>query len=1262
MAINKQNKIFKFPFDINPNVFLILAIIFFILSTKKVSNLIFPEISPHYIIEKIENDIYSKIDYFKYELKNKSIINKALNQTLNKEEQNYLLNSPIQFQLLSNNEIKYWNTKNIDALTNSNLPDDSCYYYNDKSTHYVLYSQTIDSIHQSKAILIIPIKKDYYTSDNQYINLIYAIPKKINILANFVKYNSNNNKNLLPIQYNKQDVFYIEVLKDNLNKNSDDYSGLWGKALIFIFFGISLHTYFKVMVKNKKPIYIFIALVLSIFLIRLSAYKFNFLIDFSEYNLFNPETFANDAINKSIGDLLINMCLTFWAFLFFSINVQGKVTKISNKNIQIVFSIIVITIGCLIIKQFINIIYGLVFDSIINFDITLISKINLQTIIAYVIVLIISANIFIVCLICNNYIKNSLKNNYIKYSTILVLISIAFILVPNKYGINHLLFIPLIWGVFALVDFSFPRVKFEINSFYLNIWFVSISTLSALILLTLIIKKDRDYKDFIADNLVEEKDIQVEFKLNKIYHQIQNDKELVNKIINNESYHHISSYIYINYFSGLENKNNIGIYVFNKNNQNINILDSISNKDLQDIYSNQDKTISEFNDNIFILSNNTDMQHYIMNISLNDSNVNNGNIFINISKLKYEHFKSIISLTQFPDYPLNNTYNNYSYAIYDNGKLTYQKNNFNIFYSDININKIFNYGKTKTSHSYKNGYDITYKNFPKLNKSIIIAKKASYLDLFISLLAYSFFVYLTTIYLYIFGNIIARSNFNSKRLRNLLSLNLRFKIQVSILLIVLFSFFTIGFLFIKISKNTIVEKTQENLIERTSFIKNQFLDFYQNYQENNKNNDSIDRIKQLTYLINQLSNKYNVTLSLFNPHNGILQYSTQNNLLQKGLLCNLIPQNTYYNLMHYNIEYVINFESMNDVNYIASYFLLNDNTNKHVAIIQIPNILSSFEISKQTSELFITILNISVFVFFIVYILSHFISKSVSNPFRIIVNKFTKINLEEINEPLTWNSNDEIGLLVKQYNRMLKKLENSTKLLTKTERELAWREMAKQVAHEIKNPLTSMKLSIQMLDRAIKNNSPNVKEQAQKVTNTIIEQIEALTIIATDFSMYAKLSDSKKEIIELHELLQNATGMYNDNNNLEFLFHIPNFNIKLLIDKNQLLRVITNIIQNAIQAIPSKQKGFITLDIIKLKDNFVRIAISDNGIGIDEDKKAFLFTPYFTTKSSGSGIGLAMCKDIIEQFGGKISFESETHIGTTFYIDLPIYNPDDLEN
>ena len=235
---------------------------------------------------------------------------------------------------------------------------------------------------------------------------------------------------------------------------------------------------------------------------------------------------------------------------------------------------------------------------------------------------------------------------------------------------------------------------------------------------------------------------------------------------------------------------------------------------------------------------------------------------------------------------------------------------------------------------------------------------------------------------------------------------------------------------------------------------------------------------------------------------------------------------------------------------------------------------------------------------------------------------------------------------------MLAELEKSADLLAKSEREGAWREMAKQVAHEIKNPLTPMKLSIQHLQRALKDNSPDIKELTEKISGRLIEQIDNLSNIATAFSDFAKMPQGEFVKIDIEPILLSTVELFRESENVEINLSYPDKECIVYGDKEQLMRVFTNIIKNSTQAIPDSKRGIIDIQVIEKSTHYL-ISIKDNGVGIPEEKRTHIFEPNFTTKSSGTGLGLAICKNIIERMNGRISFESEVNEYSVFYIQLP---------
>jgi len=269
-----------------------------------------------------------------------------------------------------------------------------------------------------------------------------------------------------------------------------------------------------------------------------------------------------------------------------------------------------------------------------------------------------------------------------------------------------------------------------------------------------------------------------------------------------------------------------------------------------------------------------------------------------------------------------------------------------------------------------------------------------------------------------------------------------------------------------------------------------------------------------------------------------------------------------------------------------------------------------------------------------------------------IMGQFSTINLQR-NERIQWPYNDEIGLLVAEYNKMVNKVEENAALLAQSERETAWREMARQVAHEIKNPLTPMKLNIQYLQQAMRRDVPNIKELTDKAADSIIEQIDNLSYIASEFSNFAKMPEARPEKLELGALLNKAVELYQNDQHIKFTIIESSEPLYVYSDRSQLLRVFTNLLENAKQSIPAGNQGNV-LVTVKTENNSVTISIADNGTGISDEVVKKLFQPYFTTKSSGTGLGLAMTKKIIEFWKGEIWFETKEGVGTTFYIKMPL--------
>ena len=253
-----------------------------------------------------------------------------------------------------------------------------------------------------------------------------------------------------------------------------------------------------------------------------------------------------------------------------------------------------------------------------------------------------------------------------------------------------------------------------------------------------------------------------------------------------------------------------------------------------------------------------------------------------------------------------------------------------------------------------------------------------------------------------------------------------------------------------------------------------------------------------------------------------------------------------------------------------------------------------------------------------------------------------------------WSRHDEIGSLIKEYNKMISALEDSASKLARSEREIAWREMAKQVAHEIKNPLTPLKLGVQLLEKSWREKDPNFEKKFERFNKSFVEQIDSLASIASEFSNFAKMPDTKLERLELLPIIQQARDVFTNTEDVEI--YILNHTSGVLMvqgDKDQLLRTFNNLLKNAIEAKKADLKCLIKINIL-IDENEVLVEVEDNGKGIPEAEQEKIFVPNFTTKSSGTGLGLAFVKQAVENAGGIVSFKSHVGSGTVFYLTFPL--------
>jgi nitrogen fixation/metabolism regulation signal transduction histidine kinase len=338
------------------------------------------------------------------------------------------------------------------------------------------------------------------------------------------------------------------------------------------------------------------------------------------------------------------------------------------------------------------------------------------------------------------------------------------------------------------------------------------------------------------------------------------------------------------------------------------------------------------------------------------------------------------------------------------------------------------------------------------------------------------------------------------------------------------------------------------------------------------------------------------------------------------------------------------------VTYQSSYSYINDAKFKRIGILQLQFTQDNSEVEYELKEFLFRLAIVYTFMLLLAIALAYFLSSYITRSIKNIADKMKQTGLNKRNEKIILNTASyEIDTLVDSYNKMIDELEESAVKLAQSEREQAWREMAKQVAHEIKNPLTPMRLTVQSFERKFDVKDPDIKNKLKEYSDTLIQQIDVMSSIASAFSDFAKMPTQKREKLEVVSVVKLAIEIFNEKY-IHFISKEKEIDANL--DKTQLIRIVTNLVKNASQAVKQEENPLVEV-IVSSENENIKIVISDNGKGIPKELEELIFEPKFTTKSSGMGLGLGIIKNIIEAYDGTISFKSKEGIGTVFTVILP---------
>lgn len=578
--------------------------------------------------------------------------------------------------------------------------------------------------------------------------------------------------------------------------------------------------------------------------------------------------------------------------------------------------------------------------------------------------------------------------------------------------------------------------------------------------------------------------------------------------------------------------------------------------------------------------------------------------------------------------------NKYDYGIYVNGIL--QESQGRIYPDQFDPSHILQ-GQSTQEISSRDRLEVVRQG--EGNVTIVVGKELLGLIKPISLFSFLFVLILIIILFLTAINSVMRILPESLPVYFSKTINLRQRIEYSIILVIVFSFAAIAYVTSIYFQDLSLKMEQKQISEKSFALVSDI--------EHRMDGQSLDSLT--VSLLMDLRRSHQTDFSIFSL-GGDRIFSTQSNSVVSE---EKMDPAAYLKLAYAGGSFY--FEMPEKKSAVDKAFMpLRNSELQKVAWMEMP-VASSFDKNFFAAFDFLgTLLNVYVFLLLMAGAIAIVIANSITKPLVKLVENLKQIKLGKKNETLEWTKSDEIGTLIKEYNNMINKLEESANLLAKSEREGAWREMARQVAHEIKNPLTPMKLSAQYLIRRVEGKTdPEVEESIRNTSNTLIEQIDNLAAIATEFSNFAIMPAPVMEYINLNTLVASVYDLFRKQDEANMNLFEPIDDLIILADRSHLMRLMNNLLKNAIQSIPDGRKGKIEVILDSVDDRAV-IKIKDNGIGIETDMVERVFYPNFTTKSSGMGLGLALCKSIVETFHGKIYFKSVAGEGTEFIVELPL--------
>jgi len=994
---------------------------------------------------------------------------------------------------------------------------------------------------------------------------------------------------------------------------------------------------------------------ITILVLRLATYYYPGFLNLRQFELFDPSIYSSSFLLSSLGDLLINSLLCSWLMLFINRRIATYPFKPFKEKWKNWLSVIVL-LSIMVSASFVfaDILQSLVADAKISFNVINIDNLSRYSFIGFAILATLALSYFFLAQILLTICGKLIYRNYYFSLIISAAVGLLILTFTKNNTVVELNLYVLLWLLLFLMMIQqqlFSGLRFRLNVSEVLFWLFVFSFSIAAVIIFENRKIEFESRIRFAEKLSLEADPSVGNLLSIAFAYLDNDFLYPNyeRFKNPQESEYLKDSIVNKSFGPYVDRYDTKIYLYDDSYRPLQTNQPVSFDTLNTIFTVQSKK-TDLND-VTYYEKSFDQVSYIIKKEVKDGDSTVVGYFFMVAEPKRYKSEALVpelfqgTKEMVPDYTQG-----YSYAIYVNRRLSRYYNDYpfptylepaELPKTEFKIEKVKNYEV------------LWYKG--SANNIIIIAKKnVSFLEA-ITLFSYLFTTFLFLLAFYRLGALIVRSRLSLPVLRSYWEFSIRSQIHSTIIMVSLLSFLVIGVATILFFINRYDRDQRDSLTSTIKIMINELQNRFGN--ENTVINAmmlySDSSTADLEALMGEITEIHGSDVNFYDTLGNLKVYSNPL-IYQKGVLSEKMNPEAFFELRHMRAIQVVTEEKLGRTDFKSIYCPIRDKDGRAYAYLNVPSFRNQGELTQEISNFLVTVINLNAFIFLVAGAIALVITNRITSSFTIIGQKMRDINLNKINQEIQWKRKDEIGELVNEYNKMVRKLDESADALAKSEREGAWRQMARQVAHEIKNPLTPMKLSIQYLQKAIDNNSPNVKAMTGSVANTLIEQIDHLSKIASDFSQFANIGNPRNEVFDLHELLSSLTLLYEATERLHFTWEKLDHRLMMMADKTQLNRLFTNLLQNAVEASEHKEEIIIIMREELLGDDVI-ISVSDNGDGIPEHIQSKIFTPNFTTKSSGTGLGLAMSKSIAEQAQGDIWLETNEGTGTTFYVKLPLH-------